>query len=156
MISEQPASIWTYRCINESYEHQTWKNDTTNGYKACTQKDRHMNAHVCNVILIWMLLRLLVSAEVTVSSHKYLQNEMTCCLKQGLETNITKERFEYQIWWSDTTSWYIACTQKTDINMNMWFMYECNEAVGLCWSKFVVTQISKWNDMWFKARWWGF
>ena len=142
MISEQPASIWTYRCINESYEHQTWKNDTTNGYEACTQKDRHMNAHVCNVILIWMLLRLLVSAEVTVSSHKYLQNEMICCLKQDLETNITKERFEYQIWRSDITNWYKACTHI--------------EAVGLCWSKFVVTQISKWNDMWFTARRWGF
>ena len=80
--------------------------------------DMNMNAHVCNVILICMLLRMLVSAEVTVSSHKYLQNEMTCCIKQGLETNIPKERFECQIWWSDVQNWYKACTHI--------------EAVGLC------------------------
>ena len=39
-------------------------------------------------------------------------NEMTCGLKQGLEINIITESFGYQIWWSDTTNRYKACTQK--------------------------------------------
>ena len=39
-------------------------------------------------------------------------NEMTYGLKQGLEINIITESFGYQIWSSDTTNWYKACTQK--------------------------------------------
>ena len=39
-------------------------------------------------------------------------HEMTCGLKQCIEINIIKESFEYQIWWSDITDWYKACTQK--------------------------------------------
>ena len=61
--------------------------------------------------------------------------------------------FEYQIWWSDITNWYHACTQKDryeyEYVIHVWMFIE---AVGLCWSKFVVTQKFKWNDMLFKAR----
>ena len=64
-------------------------------------------------------------------------HEMTCGLEQGIEINKIKAVFEFQIWWSDLTNWYKACTQ------NDRHRYECSrmycdsymniiEAIGLC------------------------
>ena len=82
MISEQLVSIWTYKCIIKSYGHLKYFSIKSGviwqiGIKHALRKtDMNMNMW----FMYECLLRLLVSAEVNSSSHKY-SNEMTCCLK---------------------------------------------------------------------------
>ena len=64
-------------------------------------------------------------------------HEMTCGLEKGIEISKLKAVFELQIWWSDLTIWYKACTQNDRHRYECLRMY-CDsymniiEAIGLC------------------------